>query len=96
MTPIFPSTALKNRQLEIKALADTQIVHITENGHGKYVFTSQEVLDRIVSEAVEEALYEARMMQALRQSRSDIASGRVYSSRSELMEAVAKKRAAHA
>lgn len=38
MPPIYPSTALKNQQREIKQLADTQIVFITENGRGKYVF----------------------------------------------------------
>ena len=96
MTPIFPSTALKNRQREIKALADTQMVYITENGHGKYVFASQEVVDRLVSDAVEEALYEARLAEALRRSRADIAAGRVYESRDELMAAVARKRAVDA
>ena len=40
MPPIYPSTALKNQQREIKQLADTQIVYITENGRGKYVFMS--------------------------------------------------------
>lgn len=32
MPPIYPSTALKNQQREIKQLADTQIAYITENG----------------------------------------------------------------
>ena len=96
MTPIYPSTALKNRQREIKALADTQMVYITENGHGKYVFASQEVMDRMISDAVEEALYEARLADALRRSREDIAAGRVYESREDLMTAVAQKRASYA
>ena len=96
MTPIFPSTALKNRQREIKTLAETQVVHITENGHGKYVFTSQEVLDGLIAEAVEEALYEARLEAALRDSRADIAAGRVYNSREDLMAEVGRIRASHA
>ena len=96
MTPIFPSTALENRQREIKAIADERIVHITENGHGKYVFTSEAVLERTIAEAVEDALYEARMADALRQSRADIAAGHIYASREELMDAIARKRAVHA
>ena len=96
MTPIFPSTALKNRQREIKALADTQMVHITENGHGKYIFASEEVVEKAIADAVEEALYEARMADALRQSRRNFAEGRFYETRDELMAAVAQKRASHA
>ena len=96
MTPIFPSTALKNRQREIKAIADTEMVHITENGHGRYIFAAEEVVERTIAEAVEGALYEARMAGALRQSREDFAAGRAYASRDELLAAVAEKRAAHA
>lgn len=45
MPPIYPSTALKNRQREIKDLADTQMVYITENGRGKYIFASEQVVE---------------------------------------------------
>ena len=96
MTPIFPSTALKNQQREIKKLADTQLVYITENGRGKYVFTSQEVLDQIVADAVEYALYEQRLSDALAESRDDFENGRYYTSRENLMAAVNAKREARA
>ncbi len=96
MTPIFPSTALKNQQREIKKLADTQLVYITENGRGKYVFTSQEVLDQIVADAVEDALYEQRLSDALAESRDDFENGRYYTSRENLMAAVNAKREARA
>ena len=96
MTPIFPSTALKNQQREIKKLADTQLVYITENGRGKYVFTSQEVLDQIVADAVEDALYEKRLSDALAESRDDFENGRYYTSRENLMAAVNAKREARA
>lgn len=92
MTPIFPSTALKNQQREIKKLADTQLVYITENGRGKYVFTSQEVLDQIIADAVEDALYEQRLSDALAESRDDFENGRYYTSRENLMAAVNAKR----
>lgn len=96
MTPIFPSTALKNQQREIKKLADTQLVYITENGRGKYVFTSQEVLDQTIADAVEDALYEQRLSDALAESRDDFENGQYYTSRESLMAAVNAKREARA
>lgn len=96
MTAIFPSTALKNQQREIKHIADTQIVHITENGRGKYAFMSEEVFQQEIENAVEEALYEARMADALRESRQDFTEGRFYSSREDLLQAVESIRATHA
>ena len=96
MPAIYPSTALKNEQRAIKAIADEEIVYITENGRGKYLFMSQEVHDREIAEAVEEALYEARMSEALRASRADYEAGRYYTSREDLKTAVESKRAANA
>lgn len=92
MTAIYPSTALKNQQREIKARADKEIVHITENGHGKYAFMSEEVFQNKINEAVEEALYAERMAEALRESRKDFAEGRYYTSREDLMAAIQEKR----
>ena len=94
MPAIYPSTALKNQQREIKAMADKEIVHITENGWGKYVFMSEDVLRRTVEQAVEDALYEKRLADALAESRADFEEGRCYGSRSEMMAAVARKRQA--
>ena len=96
MLAIYPSTALKNEQRAIKAIADKEIVYITENGRGKYLFMSQEVYDREIAEAVEEALYGARMAEALRASRADYEAGRYYGSREELKAAVERMRAEHA
>ena len=41
------------------------------------------------------ALYEARMAEALRESREDFAQGRLYSSRADLLAAVERKRTQH-
>lgn len=94
MPAIYPSTALKNQQREIKAKADNEIVHITENGWGKYVFMSEDVLQRTVDQAVEDALYEKRLADALSESRADFEEGRCYASRAEMMAAVAREREA--
>ncbi len=96
MPAIYPSTALKNQQREIKAIADNEVVYITENGRGKYAFMSQDVLQRQIEEAVEQALYEQRMREALDESRRDFEEGRYYSSREELLAAVEQKRSVHA
>ena len=96
MPAIYPSTALKNQQLEIKAIAEKEPVYITENGRGKYIFAAEEVLQARIDEAVSDALYELHASIALDESRDDFAKGRYYDSRESLMEAVARKRAAHA
>lgn len=94
MTAIYPSTALKNQQREIKAMANDQIVHITENGWGKYVFMSEGVFKQTVDRAVENALYEKRLADALAASRKDFEEGKFYSSRKDLLAAVEEKREA--
>lgn len=92
MKPIYPSTALKNKQREIKAIADKEPVYITENGHGKYVFMSESVYEAAIHDAVEEALYQNRLHEALSASREDYENGNYYSSRDEMLRAVANKR----
>lgn len=94
MPAIYPSTALKNQQREIKSMADHEVVHITENGWGKYVFMSEDVFERAVEEAVQNALYEQRLAQALSESRRDFEEGRCYSSREDMLAAVVRKREA--
>jgi PHD/YefM family antitoxin component YafN of YafNO toxin-antitoxin module len=95
MPAIYPSTALKNQQREIKARANEEIVYITENGWGKYVFMSEDVLEQTVNHAIEQALYEKRLTDALECSRKDFEEGKYYSSREELIKAVADKRKAN-
>lgn len=96
MPPIYPSTALKNQQREIKAHADEEIVYITENGKGKYIFVSEEVMKHLIQREIENALYEQRMHDALQRSRGDFEQGRSYDSREAMMAAVAEKRVQNA
>ena len=85
MPAIYPSVALKNQQKEIKEIADREIVYVTENGRGKYVFMSQEVSDRELFNAKEDALYEDRVMRMFEESLRDMAEGRYYTSWDEMM-----------
>ena len=73
---IYSSTALASRQREVKDVADRQVVYITENGNGAYVFGSEEIFDRELKQAREDARYEAEMEFVLRRGKRDIEEGR--------------------
>ena len=64
-TPIYSFAALKTKQREIKDRAAEEVVHITENGNAAYIFCSEDVLAQEKARAVEEALYERRVMEVL-------------------------------
>lgn len=72
---IYSSTALATRQREVKDVADKQVVYITENGNGAYVFCSEEVFDRELKRAREEARYEAEMELVVNRGIRDILDG---------------------
>ena len=76
LSPIFPISALQKRQREVKEAAKDDVVRITENGSGAYVFCTEVVFKRALAEAAEEAAYEARMEAAILRGRADIAAGR--------------------
>ncbi len=73
---IYSSTALATRQREVKNVADRQVVYITENGSGAYIFCSEEVFDRELKQVREEARYEAELECVLRRGMRDVAEGR--------------------
>ena len=76
LSPIFPISALQKRQREVKEAARDDVVRITENGSGAYVFCSEAAFKRALAEAAEEAAYEARMEAVILRGKADIAAGR--------------------
>lgn len=78
MTVIYSSVALKNKQREVKDAAMEEVVHITENGNGAFVFCSERVFDRAIQAAKDEAVYEARLSGALDRADADMAAGRFF------------------
>lgn len=74
MEAIYSSTALQNNQREIKDIARRQVVHITENGNGAFVFCSEELFQQAIDDAVEEA--ELRMV--VERGMADVSAGRTY------------------
>lgn len=75
MTAIYSSSALKTNQREIKDIALKEVVHITENGNGAFIFCSEELFQKRLQEAADEAVYEARMAYVIERGRSQIARG---------------------
>ena len=92
---IYSSTALATKQREVKNVADHQVVYITENGNGAYVFCSEEVFDRELKQAREEARYEAELRAALRQARQDLDEGRYTTDLKSFRESVLAERGIH-
>ena len=92
MTVIYSSSALKTKQREVKDAALTDVVHITENGNGAFVFCSEEIFDKKLQEAADQAVYEERVRAAVRAGRDDVAAGRTYGSLEEALQAAAALR----
>lgn len=73
---IYSSTALANRQREVKDAARERVVHITENGNGAFVFCSEGVFAEELERAREEARYETELGYVLRRAKADVEKGR--------------------
>ncbi len=75
-TPIFSSAALKTRQREVKDAARKDVVHITENGNAAFVLMSEELYEKNLRDAAEQAAYEERMRACILNGEDDFAHGR--------------------
>lgn len=78
LEPIFPITALQKKQAEVKEAAREDVVRITENGAGAYIFATEEVYERKIREAARQAAEDAIIANAIERGRADIAAGRYY------------------
>lgn len=95
MATIFSSAALKSHQREVKDAAQKDVVHITENGNGAYVFMSEGLFQQKLSEAAEEAAYTERMRTAIRTGRADIAAGHYVEGIDSFLNAMDSKQQLH-
>lgn len=92
---IYSSTALATRQREVKDAADKQVVHITENGNGAYIFCSEEIFDQELNRAREEARYEAEMQLIISQARREIDEGLYTTDIAQFRKSVLESRGIH-
>ena len=76
LEPIYPITALQKKTAEVKEAARRNVIRITENGVGAYVFASEEVFERSMREAAERAVEEALLSGVIERGRADIAAGK--------------------
>lgn len=95
MTPIYSSAALKTRQREVKDAALKNVVHITENGNGAFVFCSEEIFENQLKQAAEQAAYEERMRAVIERGRTDYTTGRVTEGTDAAFAKAAELRAQH-
>lgn len=65
MDAIYSATALRDHQKEVKEAARRGVVRITEHGKGAFVFCSEEVFQRRIAQAVDDALYARRAKEAI-------------------------------
>ena len=78
MEAIYPITSLVRDPAPVKAAAQMDVVRITERGSGAYVFCSEEVFERRLKAAREQALLEHEIAQAVAEGLADCEAGRVY------------------
>lgn len=62
---VYPVSALQRNSREVRDAAKEKLLRITENGASAYIFCSEEVLERTINQAVEEALYERGCLGAI-------------------------------
>ena len=94
MDAIYSATMLRDKPREVKEAARHNLVRITENGNGAFVFCSEEIYRERLEEAAEKAAYEARVSMAIERGRSDVASGRIFNGSLDELFAEAEHRAA--
>lgn len=72
---VYPVSALQRNSREVREAAKEKLLRITENGASAYVFCSEEVLERTIDQAVEEALYERECLEAIERGEEAIEHG---------------------
>lgn len=80
MEPIYSMTTLQRNPSAVKEDAKSNIVRITEQGGGGYVFCSEEAFEARIAREREDAAYEARLLEATARGIADIEAGRFTTS----------------
>ncbi len=76
MEAIYPISALQKDAQALRKDAATDIVRLTVDGRGAYVFASEQVFEDYVQRRVDEAVMEQRVLDALSRGVADEAAGR--------------------
>lgn len=95
MEAIFPSSALAKEQAKVKEAARTGVVRITEHGSAAFVFCSEEMFEKRIADAIEEALYVQGIRDAVVQGREDYHAGRFVEGTQAARAETARRNSAH-
>lgn len=96
MEPNYSMTTLKCNPSQVKSAAHDEVVRITEQGMGAYVFCSEEVFEERIAKEREDAAYEARLLESVGRGVADIQAGRYVTSLDEAFECAAELRRSRA
>lgn len=77
MEAIFPISALQKDASAVRQEAESDIVRLTVDGRGKYIFATEDVFEEYVNRKVEEALYKERLEESLDRATEDERTGRL-------------------
>lgn len=94
MEPIFPITALTKDQAAVKEAARDNIVRITEHGSAAWIFTSEEMLEQKIQDAIDNAVYEAQLAWIIERGHRDFAEKRYITGTENAKKRIAEMRAA--
>ena len=91
---IVSSKTFRANQCEMKEIADREVIHITENGAGAYIFCSEDVFRREAERLADEIRYEREFEEVVARGMADVVAGRTYSGSIDEIMAEASRRAA--
>ena len=94
LEPLYSMTTLQRNPTLVKQQAKDNLVRITEQGSGAFVFCSEEVFAKRIAQEREDAAYEARIAEAVGRGIADIEEGRYTTSVEEALRNAAKLRLA--
>ena len=94
LPPVFPSTALRTRQAEVKRAADAQEVLITDNGSQNYAFASERVLADTLNDAEWDADFTEHVAERIRRGMEEIERGEYIVGADAAIAEIRRRRAA--
>lgn len=80
MEPIYSMTTLQRSPSKVKEAARNDVVRITEQGSGGYVFASEKAFADYIARQREDAVAEARITDSIDRGISDIEAGQFVTS----------------
>jgi predicted transcriptional regulator len=78
MEKIYPISALQKDAGAVRRDAQEDLIRLTVDGRGMYVFATEEVFENYVQRKIEEALLDQRIAETIKRGDEAISRGEVY------------------